>query len=124
MEGNPPGVISALERWAVETIATDSTIADHARAGDCLNDTTSRARRMMLGEWETETLAAVSGVLCRHYPHLSRFEIVRFVCQVAQSESSAQGGLWLLNRARQKIEAVYASRTFMSDDPEGPVSLG
>ena len=139
MECKSPAVISAFERWAVAAIAADP--ARRSPAGDCpddkhdagsvpsplstgLNEPGWGSRRMMLGEWPTETLAAVSGVLCRHYPHLSRFEIVRLVCHVAQSESSAQGGLWLLNCARQRIDAVSAPRTSNSDDPEGLVSFG
>jgi len=140
MEGKSPAVISALERWAAETIVADPAIANRTLVRDPndkqntgnvpsslstgLNDTTSRARRMMLGEWETETLAAVSGGLCRHYPHISPFEIVRLVCQAAQLESSAQGGLWLLNRARQKIDTACAPRTSTSGDFEGLVSFG
>ena len=69
------------------------------------------AEEPMLNRWKTERLAAVAGVLCRDYPHVSRFEIVRLVCRLASFESPRMGGVRLLHHAREAIYGVVCQRT-------------
>ena len=123
MECNPPAVMPASERSAavMSAIATLGLTGgevspkdeeDHRRIISATPDATvgpARSQRLMLGAWETETLAAVAGVLCRDHPQLSTFEIVRLVCRVAQSELPSQGGIRLLHRVRQEIAVHHPS---------------
>jgi hypothetical protein len=97
-------VMSAIAKFgfAVEETARNDdsdprSIGAARRAG--------RSQRLMPGAWETETLAAVAGVLCRDHPQLSTFEIVRLVCHVAHSEPASGGEIRLLHRVRQEIAA-------------------